>query len=78
MGEVVLGQGFLRVHQFLLSISFHLFSPYSYVIWGINSKPIGGRISELLSHPVDITNSKHTMYFCGEVEIRLLLSLFSY
>jgi hypothetical protein len=30
----------------LLPVSFHRGSPYSYIIWRINNKPIGDRSSE--------------------------------
>jgi hypothetical protein len=43
------GQVSLRVLQFSLSVSFHRGSPYSYVIWGMNSKPDGNRSSETVS-----------------------------
>jgi hypothetical protein len=41
--KVALKQGFLVV---LLSISFHRGSPYSYIIYGIKKKLVGGRSSE--------------------------------
>jgi hypothetical protein len=42
---------------FLLSVSFHCGSPYSYIIWGMNSRPVGGYSSETLSCPIDMNNS---------------------
>jgi hypothetical protein len=36
------GQVFLQVLQSPLSVSFHYGSPYSYINWGMNSKPVGG------------------------------------
>jgi G protein-coupled receptor Mth (Methuselah protein) len=33
-------------------------APYSYVIWGINNRPVGGCSSEIQSHYVDINNNK--------------------
>jgi hypothetical protein len=41
-----LGQGFLRVLLFSLSISFHHCSPCSYIPWGTNNRLAGGRSSE--------------------------------
>jgi hypothetical protein len=29
-------------------------SAYSYIIWGMNSRPVGGRSSETYSHPTDM------------------------
>jgi hypothetical protein len=43
---VALGQVFLRVPRFPLSISFHRGSPYSYIAWLMNNRPAGGRSSE--------------------------------
>jgi hypothetical protein len=40
--KVALGQVFLQVLQFPLSISFHRLSPYSYIIWGINNMSVSG------------------------------------
>jgi hypothetical protein len=37
--KVALGQVFLHVLQFPMSISFHHGSPYSYITWGINNRP---------------------------------------
>jgi hypothetical protein len=47
--KVALEQVFLRVIRFPLSLSFHLGSPYSYTIWTMDSRPIGGRSSETVS-----------------------------
>jgi hypothetical protein len=32
---------------FPLSISFHSGFPYSYIIWGMNKRPVGGSSSEM-------------------------------
>jgi hypothetical protein len=40
MDKVAMGQVFLRVLRFLLSITFHRNSPYSYVIWGMNNRRV--------------------------------------
>jgi hypothetical protein len=37
---------FFEFFGFPLAISFHHDSPYSYIIWGINNRPVGGRSSE--------------------------------
>jgi hypothetical protein len=40
--------------EFPLSVSFHNVSPCSYIAWGMNSTPVGGRSSETQSHPIDL------------------------
>jgi hypothetical protein len=52
--KATLGQGFSEFFGFPLSISFHRGSPYSYVIWEMNTRPVGNRSSETFSHPVDM------------------------
>jgi len=37
---------FSEFFGFPLSVSFHRGCPYSYIIWGMNSRPVGGRSSE--------------------------------
>jgi hypothetical protein len=52
-----LGQDcFSELFGFLLSVSFHHGSPYSYITWGMN-RPVGGRSSET-QHPIDVNNTK--------------------
>jgi hypothetical protein len=46
MDKVALGQVFLRVLGFSLSILFHRRSPYPYIIWGKNTTSISGSSSE--------------------------------
>jgi hypothetical protein len=46
---------------FPLSVSFHRGSPYSYIAWGKNNKPIGGRSSETQSHPIDMNNNNYNV-----------------
>jgi hypothetical protein len=46
MDKVALGQVFLRVFGFSLSILFHRRSPYPYIIWGMNTTSISGSSSE--------------------------------
>jgi hypothetical protein len=40
--------------EFCLSISFHCGSPCSYITWGMNSRPVGGRSSETWSRRIDM------------------------
>jgi hypothetical protein len=54
--KVALGQVSLRVIRFPLSASFHHASPYSYIIWRVNNRPLDGRSSET-SHPIDTNNN---------------------
>jgi hypothetical protein len=42
---------------------FHHHSPYSYIIWGMNSRPAGGHSSETLSHPVNMNKCGLTESF---------------
>jgi hypothetical protein len=55
--RVALTQVFLQVLWFPLSVSFHHDSPYSYIIWGMNNRPVGGRRSETQSLPIDINGN---------------------
>jgi hypothetical protein len=34
-------------------------APYSYIIWGMNSRFVDGRSSETSSHLIDLNNIKH-------------------
>jgi hypothetical protein len=43
--KVTLGQVFLRVFRFPLSISFHRRSPYSYIMWVVNNMSVNGSSS---------------------------------
>jgi hypothetical protein len=52
--KMALGQVILIVLAFTLSVSFHRGSPYSYIVWGMNNRPVCGRSSEIQSHPVDM------------------------
>jgi hypothetical protein len=49
--RVALGEGFSEFFGFSLSISFHRGSSYSYIMWGINNRPVIGRSSELYETP---------------------------
>jgi hypothetical protein len=52
---------FSEFFGFPLSMSFHRGSSYSYIIWGMNNMPVGGRSSETSSHPIDMNkNNKRT------------------
>jgi hypothetical protein len=57
LDHVALWQVFLRVLRFPLSVLFHRASPYSYITWEMNNRPFGGRISETLSHPIDMNKT---------------------
>jgi hypothetical protein len=46
---VALGQAFLPVLRYPLSVSFHRRSPYSYIIWEMNNRPVGCHSSETVS-----------------------------
>jgi hypothetical protein len=46
---------FSEFFGFPLSISFHRRSPYSYIIWGMNSMSVSGSSSETYSHPIKIS-----------------------
>jgi hypothetical protein len=59
--KVALGQGFLRVLPFSLSISFHHCPPCSYIALGINNRPSGGRSSET-SDPINMNNNKKFLF----------------
>jgi hypothetical protein len=61
--KVVLGQVSLRGHWFRLSVSFHCGSPCSYIIWGMNSRPVGSRSSETQSHPIDMNKLAFNLMF---------------
>jgi hypothetical protein len=61
MAEAVSGlsAGFsFEFFGFLQSVSFHCGSPYSYIIWGMNNRLIGGCNSETWSHPIYMNMNK--------------------
>jgi hypothetical protein len=39
--------------------------PYSYIIWGMNNRPVGGRSSETKSRHIDINNNNIMDYACA-------------
>jgi hypothetical protein len=45
---------------FPVSISVNRGFPLSYIIFGMNSRPVGGGSSETQSHPIDINNKNNT------------------
>jgi hypothetical protein len=55
--KVALGQAFLRVLRFLLSISFHYSSPCSFIAREMNNRLVGGRSSETYSRHIVIKNN---------------------
>jgi hypothetical protein len=48
------GRSLHEFFSFLLSISFYRGSPYSHIIWGMNSRLNGDRSSETESHPMNM------------------------
>jgi hypothetical protein len=40
--------------RFPLLISYYQGSPFSCITWGMKNRPVGGRSSETLSHPIGI------------------------
>jgi hypothetical protein len=52
--KVALGQVSLRGLLFPSSVSCHRGLPYSYITWGMNSRSVVGRSSEILSCPIDV------------------------
>jgi hypothetical protein len=56
-----MGQVLLRVIEFSLSVSLHSGSPYSYINWGMNKRPVGGRSSEI------VLPHRHEQYTCVEL-----------
>jgi hypothetical protein len=61
VNKLLLGQVFLRVLHFLLSLSFHRCSPYSYIIWEMNSSSVCGRSSETYFDPIDVNNNMNML-----------------
>jgi hypothetical protein len=53
------GTGFSPSSSVVPSLSFHHSSPCPYIIWEMNNRPIGGRSSEILSHPTDMNNNNN-------------------
>jgi hypothetical protein len=50
---------FSALFSYYLSISFYRGSPCSYIIWGTNNRPFGGRRSQTKSHPH--RHAQHTL-----------------
>jgi hypothetical protein len=46
VGRVALRQVLFRVLRGFPSVSFNCGSPYSYIVWGMNIRPVGCRSSE--------------------------------
>jgi hypothetical protein len=46
---------FSEVFGIALSISFHRGSPYSCIVQGMKNRTAGGRSSETLPHPIDMS-----------------------
>jgi hypothetical protein len=59
---VVWDRFFSEFLSFPLPISFHHGSQYSYIIWGINNRSVGGCSSETQCHPIDINNNSIKLF----------------
>jgi hypothetical protein len=57
-GQSYTGKGFLKFLRFPLLSWFHRGSPCSYIIFGMNNRPVGGRSSETRSPPPKCTTYK--------------------
>jgi hypothetical protein len=64
LDRVALRHAFLSVLQ-LSSVSCG--SPFSHIIWGMNSRPVGGLNSETLSHPIDMNSSNNNVVVFKEL-----------
>jgi hypothetical protein len=56
--KVALVQVFLQVLRFPLPMSFHRGSSYSYIVWRMNNRPVGGRSAHSKSHSIDMIENK--------------------
>jgi hypothetical protein len=72
--KAALGQGFLRVLRFPLSLSFHCGSPCSYITWGMNKRPVGGRSSETSSNPIDMNNYSRVCFSVDRIQALFVVS----
>jgi hypothetical protein len=63
VSKVALGQVFLRVLRFSLSVSFHRGSSYSCtrITWGMNDRPVGVRSTGTYSHPINMNNNNKSV-----------------
>jgi hypothetical protein len=52
------GTGFPSTSTVPKSVSLHRGSPYSFVVWGMNNRPVGGSSSETCCHPIYINNNR--------------------
>jgi hypothetical protein len=73
VGQSGTGTGFSPASSVFICQSFHRASPYSYDIWGMNNRPVGGRSSETQSHPIDMNYSLLFVTFSLDVTQRLQL-----
>jgi hypothetical protein len=70
--KVALGHVPVRVLRCPLSISFHHGSPYSYITWAMNNRPVGGR-NQRQSYPIDMNNNNNNyILFLGIIMVCLL------
>jgi hypothetical protein len=62
-GKKTLGQVFLRVLQFFSVNIISPCSPYSYIIWGMNSMSVRGSSSETYEHSKRTSETSHNEKF---------------
>jgi hypothetical protein len=65
---------FSEFFGFALPISFHSGPPYSYIIWGMNKRPVGGRSSETQSHHIDMNNNASSSAVVNTVSNEMVMS----
>jgi hypothetical protein len=51
---------FSELLGFPLSVSFHHGRPYSFTIWAMHNRTVGGRSSETQSHSINMNNKSFT------------------
>jgi hypothetical protein len=68
--KVALGQVTILVLRVSLSMLFHRDSPCSYITWGMNNKPVGGRCSETSPYPIDMNNNNESIRDTGYISQR--------
>jgi hypothetical protein len=54
--DIAGGAGFFSTFFSSLLSVFHCGSPYSYIVWVINSMPVGGCSLETWAHPIDMNS----------------------
>jgi hypothetical protein len=61
-GQSGTGTGFSESFGSSLTISFHLGSPYAYISFGMNNRPVSSRSSETWSRPIDMNKNIYDSY----------------